>query len=73
MIKGNIYNGQKDFIKRGKIEKDILRNSTAIIGRTNWDYACSYGIVGQDKYYKCNESLRDSFYNQEWNIKKIAY
>lgn len=71
LIKGNIYIEQKKFNKRGAIEKEILKKSTAIIGRTNWDYACSYGIVGEDRYFKCNESLRDSFYNEKWDINKI--
>lgn len=71
LIKGNIYREQKKFNKRGAIEKEILKKSTAIIGRTNWDYACSYDIVGEDRYFKCNESLRDSFYNEKWDINKI--
>ena len=71
LLKGNIYKDQQVFLNRGENEKQILINSTAVIGRTNWDYACSYGITGKDKYYKCNESLRDVFYNEKWNIKNI--
>ena len=71
IVKGSIYKEQKQFIKRGICEQEILKNSTAIVGRTNWDYACSYGIVGKDKYYKCNENLRDSFYHAKWNINNI--
>lgn len=71
LIKGNIYKEQKQFIKKGEIEKTILKNSTGIIGRTTWDYACSLGIVGEDRYYLCNESLRDSFYNAKWSSTKI--
>lgn len=71
LVRGNIYKEQKKFKNRGKIEKEILKKSTAIIGRTNWDYACSYGIVGEDRYFKCNESLRDSFYNENWDINSI--
>ena len=71
IIRGNIYREQKIYYKRGKIEQDILKKCTAIVGRTNWDYACSYEMVGKDKYYKCNESLRDLFYNVHWNIKNV--
>lgn len=71
LLKGNIYKNQNKFIKRGELEKIILRKSTAVIGRTTWDYACVFGIVGKDKYYFCNESLRDSFYNSKWDIDKI--
>lgn len=71
IFRGNIYKEQKRFIRKGNIEKEILKKSTYIIGRTTWDYACSYGIVGKDKYFHCNESLRDSFYNATWNSTKI--
>lgn len=67
----NIFQQQYSFEKRGQIEKQIIKNSTAIIGRTEWDYANTLVIAGVDKYYKCNETLRDSFYNKNWDIKKI--
>lgn len=71
LLKGNIYKEQRDFFDRGKLEQEILKKSTAVIGRTNWDCSCSYSITGEDKYYKCNESLRDSFYKEQWNIENI--
>ena len=68
----NILQQQSKFEKRSKIENQIIKNSYAIIGRTTWDYAHTYNIAGIDKYYKCNENLRDIFYNNyNWNINKI--
>ena len=71
IINGNIYREQKKYINKGKTEIEILKKCTAVIGRTTWDYACVFGIVGKDKYYFCNESLRDLFYNSKWDIDKI--
>jgi len=67
----NIYQQKKKFLNRGKYEIDILNKCNYIIGRTEWDYANTYAIVKKDKYFKCNETLRDSFYDQSWNLKEI--
>lgn len=58
------------FKKRGKIEKEILLKTKHIIGRTNWDKACTYQINPYAQYHHCNESLRDSFYCNKWDINK---
>jgi len=71
IIRKNIYQEQHDFEQRGKTEIEILKKSTAIIGRTEWDYASSIALTGEDKYYRCNETLRDSFYSKKWDINKI--
>lgn len=71
LIKGTIYKNQELFYKKGEIEKEIIKNSNAIIGRTTWDFANSSAFTQEIKYYKCNESLRDSFYDKVWNIDKI--
>ena len=70
-IKGDIIKEQKNFLKSGKMEKNIINNSTAVIGRTTWDYANSAEFIKGKKYYLCNESLRDEFYNKVWDINKI--
>ena len=72
IIKQNhIIKQQSDFEKLGKIEKEILQKVDAITGRTTWDYANSMLQLNNKDYYKCNENLRKSFYNKEWDIKKI--
>lgn len=67
----NILQQQKKFTKRSQMEKQIIKKSTAIVGRTEWDYANTLSIARKDKYYKCNETLRDSFYDKTWDINKI--
>lgn len=52
--------------KKGKYEIEALKKCDNIIGRTTWDKAHTVVITREDKYYKCNETLRNSFYNSEW-------
>lgn len=67
----NVFQQQKKFYKRGLNEKKLLNMSNYLIGRTTWDYANSKAIVGKDKYFLCNESLRDDFYTEYWNINGV--
>ncbi|WP_313799840.1 glycosyltransferase family 4 protein [Cytobacillus sp.] len=64
----NIYQQQKKFMKRGEFEIEAIKNVSHIIGRTTWDRACTTFINKEAKYYYCNESLRDSFYQNSWSI-----
>lgn len=66
-----LFGQQKKFFKRGLVETDLIKKADGIIGRTTWDYANTYAMVLKDKYYFCNESLRDSFYKNKWNIENI--
>lgn len=61
---------KKSFEFRGEREIELLRNVKNVIGRTSWDEACT-GIINHKRvYYKCNESLRSTFYSDQWNYKK---
>lgn len=64
----NIFQQRYKFKKRGKFEVEALKNVKYVIGRTDWDYACSKELNPNVKYYYCNEILREKFYNYEWNI-----
>jgi glycosyltransferase involved in cell wall biosynthesis len=66
--KDNIYQQQMKFQKRGKQEVDAIKNVSHIIGRTTWDKACTSMINHDAKYYHCNETLRDIFYDYNWDI-----
>lgn len=69
LIKQNNIKQQRDnFIKRGKFEIDALRKVKHIIGRTDWDKACTSQINPYANYYFCNETLRDEFYKHSWNL-----
>lgn len=66
----NICMQKKEFIKRGYYEKNILRKSVNVIGRTEWDYNCSKVVNPNIVYYNCNETLREEFYNDQWDYEK---
>lgn len=71
IIKGNMIKEQKMIEKKSKYEKETLKKTNAIIGRTTWDYANSLAITGTNKYFFCNENLRKIFYGKSWNINNI--
>lgn len=72
IIKGdNLYQAQRKFLKRGETEIKILQLADRIIGRTSWDYAGTMQFTDVSKYCKCNENLRDVFYNSRWDYSKI--
>lgn len=67
----SIYNQRRMFYKRGINEKLLLNKTNYVIGRTDWDHANYIEISCKDNYYFCNESLRDNFYDKNWDISKI--
>lgn len=69
LIKRSNLKAQKsNFVKQGVIEKQVIMDSKYIIGRTDWDKACTEQINDSAKYFHCNENLRSSFYDGKWNI-----
>lgn len=62
---------KKKFEKRGKIEKEIIKKANIILGRTIWDYANTKAINPNEQYYISNETLREKFYKNKWNIENI--
>ncbi len=69
LFKGNVKKCAKRFNKLGKYEIKALQNVKHVIGRTDWDKACSLQINPNLKYHFNNEMLRNSFYiSNKWNI-----
>lgn len=64
----NIARGKKKFEIGGKDEVKALKLAKNVIGRTDWDKACSYLINPELNYYFCNETLRSGFYNRKWEL-----
>lgn len=62
----NIRLQQRAMRKRGIDEIAALRMAPNVIGRTTWDEACATQINPNATYHKCNETLRASFYDEEW-------
>lgn len=64
--------GRKDFIKRSKNEKEILRRVKYVEGRSTWDRVSALNINRSLEYYVCPRMLRSAFYESEkWNIEAI--
>lgn len=64
------YKGMKSYISAGYYEEMALKKCQNIIGRTDWDKACTYLINPNRKYFFNNEVLRPSFYGPIWEIDK---
>ena len=47
-----------------------FRKLRYIMGRTDWDFSISRLMAPLSKYYKCDEILRDEFYQNEWKLQK---
>ncbi len=56
------------FEKRGRSEVKALKCADFIIGRTTWDKACTSQINSEATYYHCEETLREAFYEQSWEL-----
>ena len=68
--RNNIKNQRRKFLKRGINEIEALSQVKHVIGRTDWDKACTTQINPNVNYHFCNETLRSSFYENEWDIDK---
>lgn len=73
----SIKEQRKKFEQRGENEKEALKNVLHVTGRTMWDYMMVREIVASEfedsneeslKYHFMNETLRNTFYEDEWNI-----
>lgn len=71
LIKGSILTEQKDFLKRGLCERELILKISHIIGRTSWDRAQTWAINPEAQYHFCNETLRPEFYDESlWSYEK---
>jgi glycosyltransferase involved in cell wall biosynthesis len=66
----NIKKQKKAFFRRGGYEIEALQKVRHVIGRTDWDRACTSQVNPLLQYYFCNETLRNEFYNHRWDITK---
>ena len=62
----NIRSQQDKFRLRGKLETEALKKVRHVIGRTAWDLACTSQINRKAAYHFCNETLREPFYEGQW-------
>ncbi len=66
--KTGINRQKKNFVKRGKFEQAALCQVHHVIGRTDWDKACTFQLNPSQRYHHCNETLREPFYLKNWDI-----
>lgn len=71
LLRGNLRKQRNNYQKRGGYELLTIQNVMHIVGRTEWDKACTYLINPNASYYSCNEILRDVFYQYAWDIHNI--
>ena len=62
----NILQQQKKYALRGRMETKALELARHVIGRTDWDRACTGQLAPQAQYHFCNETLRTPFYEGQW-------
>jgi glycosyltransferase involved in cell wall biosynthesis len=67
VIRGNSMQSKKQFEREGRREEYVLKHVQNVIGRTDWDEACTTRLNPKVHYYKNNETLRKSFYQNHWN------
>lgn len=60
------------FEKHGKCEIESIRTVKHVIGRTDWDRACTEAVNPDIHYHFCNEIIRDMFYAEAgtWRYEK---
>ncbi len=66
VIYGNVKRDKKRFEIAGEYEKEALVIAKNIIGRTEWDEMCVKSINKSARYWRNNENLRKSFYDNTW-------
>ena len=63
----NLVQQANVYDKRGKLELEALSMARHVIGRTEWDKACTQQVSPDAKYHFCNETMRENFYYDSWN------
>ncbi len=73
ILRGSIFEGQRQFKKRSTYEIEMLRMAHHVIGRTSWDRAHVWAINPDAEYHFCNETLRSEFYDgSQWSYEKCC-
>lgn len=71
LLGDSVYGMKKKFEQVGKFEKRALLYSGNAIGRTEWDKACVKILNPHINYYHCEETLRESFMDGDWDINNV--
>lgn len=66
----NLLHQQENFYRRAVFEREAIGSVGHVIGRTDWDKACTEQINRRAAYHFCNETLRESFYEKQWCLEE---
>lgn len=69
--KDSLAQQQQKFVQRGDYEKEALSLVGHVTGRTDFDREMTALLAPQAKYHFMNETLREEFYHESWNIDAI--
>ena len=69
--KDGLKEQQQKFYARGKYETEALSMIGHVTGRTDFDREWSKKLAPQAKYHFMNETLREEFYHDSWNIDRM--
>lgn len=69
--KDGLLEQQQKFVQRGNYEKEALAMAGHITGRTDFDREYTKKLNPQAIYHFMNETLREEFYHDTWNIDRI--
>lgn len=67
-IHNTIKDTKKYYTSHGDLERLGLNIAKHCIGRSDWDRAMVRQYNRNIKYHKCNETLRQAFYDNQWDI-----
>lgn len=72
ILRSTIHGQGRRFEKAGKDEIVAIQKSGYVMGRTEWDKACTYAINPNATYIHCGETLRSSFYEEssQWKYEE---
>ncbi len=69
--KDSLREQEDKFFKRAENEKEALKLVGHVTGRTDFDKEWTSKLAPQARYHFMNETLRENFYTNEWDISKI--
>lgn len=72
LLRSTIHGQAKRFERAGKDEIISIQKSGYVMGRTEWDQACTKQINPSVNYIHCGETLRSSFYEEssQWKYEE---
>ena len=64
----SLKKAQNQYALRGKYEVKAIQNVKYVMGRTDWDYACTKQMNPDVTYFRGGETLRNTFYEHHWSL-----